>query len=143
MSGLPAPKPPDEATQIRILSEQLDEARSWARHGYEIGQRSLLWSDYGTAPSWLTEGWPASFETDPTTKLLCQLDGLLLHYRYRRPPPGTDHCDLLDAAWGVIANAYGGNWDQADDVWRGAAERWRDNWHELLTQHCARDAGQT
>jgi hypothetical protein len=53
-------------------------------------------------------------------------------------PIGADHCDLLETAWGVIANAYGGNWDQADDVWRSAAERWRDRWHELLKQHCAK-----
>ena len=32
-----------------------------------------------------------------------------------------------EAAWGLIANAYGGNWDQATDTWRAAAERWRDS----------------
>lgn len=36
--------------------EERDEARSWARHGYEIGQRSATWSDHGVAPTWLTEG---------------------------------------------------------------------------------------
>ena len=40
--------------------------------------------------------------------------------------------ELLELAWGVIANAYGGDWDQASDGWRGAAERWRDNYHEWL-----------
>jgi hypothetical protein len=47
----------------------------------------------------------------------------------------TQSCDLLDhleAAWGVIANANGGAWDKADAAWRGAAERWRDRYHELL-----------
>lgn len=39
------------------LGAQLDEARSWARHGYEIGQRSCLWADHGVAPKWLTAGW--------------------------------------------------------------------------------------
>lgn len=37
-----------------------DQARMWARHGYEIGQRSCTWSDYGVAPAWLTEEQPAS-----------------------------------------------------------------------------------
>jgi hypothetical protein len=42
------------------LEEKLAEARMWARHGYEIGQEHCCWTDYGTAPAWLTEGWPVS-----------------------------------------------------------------------------------
>jgi hypothetical protein len=34
--------------------------------------------------------------------------------------------DAIDDAWGIIANAQGGNWDQASPEWRQAAERWRD-----------------
>jgi hypothetical protein len=37
-------------------TDPLEEARGWARHGYEIGQRSCTWSDQGVAPKWLT-GW--------------------------------------------------------------------------------------
>lgn len=48
--------------------EQLEEARSWARHGYEIGQRHCCWSDYGVAPQWLTRGWPNSFESCDSIK---------------------------------------------------------------------------
>lgn len=40
--------------------------------------------------------------------------------------------NLNEAAWGVIANAFGGNWSQADAKWREAAERWRDRWHKTL-----------
>jgi hypothetical protein len=34
----------------------------------------------------------------------------------------------LEMAWGIIANAYGGNWHRASEVsgWKKAAERWRD-----------------
>jgi hypothetical protein len=39
-----------------------NEARQWARHGYEIGQQHCGWSDHGVAPDWLTEGWPAHFD---------------------------------------------------------------------------------
>lgn len=57
-----------ELTQERTLHEvtmgERDEARSWARHGYEIGQRSCTWSDHNVAPAWLTEGWPTSFPSD-------------------------------------------------------------------------------
>lgn len=52
--------PESTRTQLKV---ELVEARSWARHGYEIGQRSLRWSDHGVAPKWLTEGWPTHFET--------------------------------------------------------------------------------
>lgn len=45
------------------VREQLTEARAWARHGYEIGQRHCCWSDYGVAPQWLTDGWPVHFES--------------------------------------------------------------------------------
>lgn len=41
--------------------------------------------------------------------------------------------DELEAAWVIIANAYGGNWASAPDDWRAAAERWRDEvWHPAL-----------
>ncbi|MGW8762350.1 hypothetical protein ACWGN5_07605 [Streptomyces sp. NPDC055815] len=51
----------DAAEAAMVEAEQdRDEARSWARHGYEIGQRSCTWSDYGVAPAWLTEEQPAS-----------------------------------------------------------------------------------
>lgn len=44
--------------------------------------------------------------------------------------------DLAEAAWGVIANA--GGWDDpgcASPGWREAAERWRDQYHDLLREH--------
>ncbi len=43
--------------------------------------------------------------------------------------------ELLELAWGLIANAYGGNWNEAPDDWREAAERWRDRWHAELREH--------
>ena len=46
--------------------------------------------------------------------------------------PEIDITDTLELAWGLIANAYGGDWDKATDEWREAAERWRDQFHDLL-----------
>ena len=39
-----------------------------------------------------------------------------------------------ELAWGLIANAYGGNWDLASETsgWKDAAVRWRDNYHAHL-----------
>ncbi len=44
----------------------------------------------------------------------------------------TPSPELLEAAWGVIANAHGGDWGQASPAWRDAAERWRDQYHKTL-----------
>ncbi len=40
--------------------------------------------------------------------------------------------DLIEMAWGLIANAYGGNWQMASKEWEGAAARWRDAYHRHL-----------
>ena len=40
-----------------------------------------------------------------------------------------DQDDLLEAAWGIIANANGGDWNKASPEWRDAAEKWRDRYH--------------
>jgi hypothetical protein len=42
--------------------------------------------------------------------------------------------DALELAWGLIANAYDGDWGQATVAsgWKPAAERWRDEYHRLL-----------
>jgi hypothetical protein len=47
--------------------------------------------------------------------------------------PGPNEPDLLEAAWGVIANA-GWNDDAKTTGWQEAAERWRDSYHEWLAQ---------
>jgi len=36
--------------------------------------------------------------------------------------------DNLETAWGLIANAGGGNWEKESPEWREAAARWRDEW---------------
>jgi hypothetical protein len=56
---------------------------------------------------------------------------------YRRVPSassqdGWPDNSMLEAAWGIIANAYGARWEDASDEWRGAAERWRDAYHRVL-----------
>ena len=43
------------------------------------------------------------------------------------PRPDEMRDETIELAWGLIANAWNGNWDEAGDQWRGAAERWRDN----------------
>jgi len=43
--------------------------------------------------------------------------------------------DLLEYAWGIIANAGGGDWTKESKDWQEAAARWRDRYH----QQCIRD----
>ena len=38
---------------------------------------------------------------------------------------------MLEAAWGIIANAHGGDWDIASPEWKKAAEKWRDTYCKL------------
>lgn len=40
--------------------------------------------------------------------------------------------DLVEAAWGLIANGWGGDWGAASPEWRAAAEEWREAYHGIL-----------
>lgn len=40
--------------------------------------------------------------------------------------------DMLEQAWGIIANAGGGNWELEAPDWQKAATRFRERWHNLL-----------
>ena len=44
------------------------------------------------------------------------------------PAPTASACPSCDDAWGLIANAHGGDWSKASDEWQAAATRWRDAW---------------
>lgn len=48
--------------------------------------------------------------------------------------PAGKHADLLEAAWGIIANAYCGRegWSAAAPDWQEAAKQWRDEYHASL-----------
>lgn len=48
--------------------------------------------------------------------------------------------DLLEFAWGVIANVSGSNWDKQSPEWQDAAKRWRDQYHARLDEHVAQNA---
>ena len=39
--------------------------------------------------------------------------------------------DLLESAWGIIANAGGGDWTTQTDDWQRAAARWREEYHSI------------
>jgi len=39
---------------------------------------------------------------------------------------------LLEMAWGIIANAGGGDWKKETCEWQEAAARWRDDYHATV-----------
>lgn len=43
-------------------------------------------------------------------------------------PPTVEAGELLERAWGIIANAGEGSWDRESAEWRGAAARWREDY---------------
>jgi hypothetical protein len=92
------------AGEYAALQEQLNDARMWARHGYEIGQRHCGWSDHGVAPDWLTEGWPNSFDSCEHLKQAAEYDEALTRVRaevarIRTITPTWDPvADLIEAA---------------------------------------------
>lgn len=92
-----------EATKAEAASdEDLNEARMWARHGYEIGQRHCSWSDHGVAPAWLTNGWPMSFDSCEHLKRAGEYDMALSRVRAlhraveHRSGPICAECSALD-----------------------------------------------
>lgn len=48
------------------------------------------------------------------------------------PPEQWPDSSMLEAAWGLIANANEGDWEKAHPEWRAAAVRWRDAYHRTL-----------
>ena len=47
-------------------------------------------------------------------------------------PTLDEESELLESAWGLIANAGGGNWDLETERWRVAAKTWRDRYHLMI-----------
>ena len=41
---------------------------------------------------------------------------------------------MLESAWGIIANAGGGNWESQTPEWQEAAKKWREAYHRTLRQ---------
>jgi hypothetical protein len=40
--------------------------------------------------------------------------------------------ELLELAWGIIANASGGDWTKETAEWQEAAAKWRDKYWRVL-----------
>ena len=43
--------------------------------------------------------------------------------------------DLVDSAWGIIANAGAGDWNRELPEWQRAASKWREDFHAALKRN--------
>lgn len=50
----------------------------------------------------------------------------------REPGLITKWMEIVESAWGIIANAGGGDWTKESADWREAAGKWRDEYHARL-----------
>ncbi len=48
--------------------------------------------------------------------------------------------DLLELAWGIIANAGGGDWEKESKEWQDAAVNWRDAYFGSLGKVSAKSS---
>jgi hypothetical protein len=109
----------NELTRVR---QDRDEARNWARHGYEIGQRHCGWTDHGVAPDWLTEGWPTGFDSCEHLKKAAEYDEALSRVRALPEQPQVMDAQHLDSSgylhgYGVaIRDAKRATWNQSASV---------------------------
>lgn len=78
----------------------------------------------GVEPDVLSSGWGAS----PSLRMRA------VEEAFGAPAEAwTAHPDdLIESAWGLIANAGGGDWTKESDEWSAAAERWRERYHAAL-----------
>lgn len=44
----------------------------------------------------------------------------------------TKRLELLELAWGIIANAGGGDWERENKEWQKAAAKWRDDYFAAM-----------
>lgn len=97
---------------------------------------------------WLVEGHHAGWTRDPlkatrycwlgatrkaqiVSKILVPCKATA--HAFMPPPEDAEQRarDLCEMGWTLIANAFGGDWDQASEEWRMAAEKWGDDYHAL------------
>lgn len=74
--------------------------------------------------------------------LLAELDRTTVKQPLTVQPDDDDAKEItvlmqgMELAWGVIANAHGGDWNRANVEWLEAAKKWRDEeWHPALSRN--------
>lgn len=80
-------------SELARVRQDRDEARNWARHGYEIGQKHCGWTDHGVAPEWLTEGWPPHIDSCEHLKRAAELDEATARVRATPTEPQAMNAD--------------------------------------------------
>lgn len=87
----------------------------------------LVWADF-TDPT----TFPDDFRDNDKISIKTREGEFVITYQQLKEI--SKNKDLLELAWGIIANAGGGDWDTQTSEWKDAAIRWRDRYHETLKE---------
>ncbi len=86
------------------------------------------------APSETAIGVAARCWTEPTTEHSEMDSAVALVFAGKV----DEYHGIIEAAWGIIANAGGGDWSKESEDWQWAAKAWRDRYHAMLDADLAR-----
>ena len=115
--------PPIKVGQTVKRCASRDDHLSYEVVAITDGKRVHLWNEETTTPAWDWVHGVRRVDSSPSPE----------PEREDEPYQHPDTGDGLELAWGLIANAWEGRWDDAPADWREAAERWRDEvWHPYL-----------
>ena len=110
------------------MSDDIERLRDWARAVEKAGPHPAI-EESGHPRDWCP--------TCETVALLAEAIDSITAERSRAEKAEADLAvrdELLELAWGLIANANEGDWVLTDAKWHAAAIDWRENWHRLLTE---------
>lgn len=87
--------------------------------GLAIGYASMCWDENRV------------FETSKANKIVDELVRYIKSKTETVPSGDTVLKDLLETAWGIIANASNGDWTKESPEWQHAAIRFRDSYFKI------------
>jgi hypothetical protein len=131
--------PGDSAAQIKRASEPIikelwrDEARAMhARNSELVKERDQLAADLKLACQQRAECLLENGRLKRQEVTLSYCIGLTREAREEAKADAKTAALLLEQAWGIIANASGGNWETQTWDWQIAAAKFRDEYHAAI-----------
>ncbi|MFZ4777774.1 MAG: hypothetical protein ACOYM3_20590 [Terrimicrobiaceae bacterium] len=108
-----------------FIGDRRGEAYPVVREAFYAGRKSRLVNPVNDTETqsllaYLNEQFPATVGHIPLVEKLMATQILLNDAAAQQ--------QMLERAWGLIANAGGGNWKTQSRQWETTAEKWRDDW---------------
>ncbi|MFI5230756.1 MAG: hypothetical protein ACHQWU_16920 [Gemmatimonadales bacterium] len=124
VSSAPNDEPGERAPNLRVWLAS--RAQDWDRHWK--GRDHRYGDDFA---AFVGEALLTDFELRDLGRDTPEPAGLRARLSTAEAARESD-LDLLEAAWGLIANAGGSNWSLESRDWQDAAARWRDKYYARL-----------